>query len=481
MEKHYGFMRYKRADTQYEAPEDRILHYKEFEKTFSDSAVCEQGTRCMDCGIPFCQGDTGCPVDNLIPEFNDLVSRGFWKEALDTLHATNNFPEFTGRLCPAPCETACVLGITDPPVTIKSIERAIIDRGFREGWVRPQPPKKLTGKKIAVVGSGPAGLACAQQLARAGHSPVVFEKQDRLGGLLRYGIPDFKMEKQHIDRRIEQMKQEGTVFREGVEIGKDISGEKLLADFDAVVLAIGAEEPIPLEMPGRNLKGIHYAMKYLIQANRAAAGDEVHQQIHAKNKSVIVIGGGDTGSDCIGTANRQRAKNIINFRRSPQPQDNRPASQPWPLYPDIFYVSSSHAEGVDRRFAVRPIEAVGNAEGRVTHLRVCHIRKEGRTFEDVPKSEELWDADLILLAMGYRGPVQKGVGVGLIEEFISKGLELDTDGAVAAPFGIGEGSFRTNLSKVYSCGDARRGQSLIVWAISEGRKCAAQIHADLTN
>ena len=476
MEKHEGFLEHSRAKLEYEAVASRIQHFREFGKTFDDSLAPLQAKRCMDCGVPFCQGDTGCPVDNLIPEFNDLVHRGLWKEALDNLHSTNNFPEFTGYLCPAPCESACVLGIGDSPVTIKALERAIIDHGYEESWVEAHPPQKLTGKKIAIIGSGPAGLACAQQLARAGHSPKVFEKNDRLGGLLRYGIPDFKMEKWRIDRRIEQMEQEGVSFETGTHVGKDLSLSSLEKNYDALVLALGTEEPIAFPISGGELEGVHPAMDYLVQANRVVAGDQLSEQIHACNKNVIVIGGGDTGSDCIGTANRQKAKSIINFRRSERPPSERPPKQPWPLYPDIFYVSSSHEEGVERRFAIRPLEVLGNDKGHVKQLKICHTQKGTEGFEDIPNSEEIWDADLILLAMGYRGPRRDS----LLEELLTKGIELDTRGNVAAPFGVTEGSFRTNLKGVYACGDARRGQSLIVWAISEGRKCAAQIHRDLS-
>ena len=320
-------------------------------------------------------------------------------------------------------------------------------------------------------------MACAQQLARAGHSPKVFEKNDRLGGLLRYGIPDFKMEKWRIDRRIEQMEQEGVEFKTGIHVGRDISPIKLQQDYDALVLAIGAEDPIPFHIPGANLEGVHYAMDYLVQANRIVAGDKIPNQIHARNKNLVVIGGGDTGSDCIGTANRQGVKSIINFRRSECPPKERPPEQPWPFYPDILYVSTSHEEGVERRFAIRPLEVLGNEKGQIKHLKVCHTRKEKNGFEDIPNSEELWETDLLFLAMGYRGPSRDA----LLKELLAKGLELDSRGNIAAPFGITEGSFRTNLKGVYSCGDARRGQSLIVWAISEGRKCAAQVHQDLSH
>ncbi|MCB1324236.1 MAG: glutamate synthase subunit beta [Spirochaetales bacterium] len=476
MSKAKGFLKYRRANPQYQPVEKRVRHFKEFEKTLDDEATHDQAARCMDCGIPFCHGETGCPTDNLIPEFNDLIYNGHWKEALENLHSTNNFPEFTGRLCPAPCETACVLGITDPPVTIKAIERSIIDHGFEEGWVEPMPAQELTGKSVAIVGSGPAGLACAQQLARAGHNVTVFERADKVGGLLRYGIPDFKMEKWHIDRRIDQMAQEGVVFRTNVNVGVDITASELMETFDALVLAIGAEDPIPLKIPGNDLKGVEWAMDYLVQANRVTAGEEIRDQILATDKHVIVIGGGDTGSDCIGTANRQEARSIINFRRSPRPPDTRPPDQPWPLYPDVYYTSTSHEEGVDRRFNIKPLEVLGNQDGQCTHLRVVQVEKgEDGRFKDIAGTEESWPADLILLAMGYRGPIRPG----LMEELVQMGLELDKWGNIKAEFGTDPGCYRTNLEGVYTCGDARRGQSLIVWAISEGRKCAAEIHREL--
>ncbi len=486
MEKIRGFMQHQRVDPTYDSVESRIRHFREFEETFDQATTCQQAARCMDCGIPFCQGDSGCPVENLIPEFNDLVFRGLWREALENLHSTNNFPEFTGRLCPAPCETACVLGITDPPVSIKAIERSIIDHGFAEGWVEPRPPARLTGKRVAIVGSGPAGLACAQQLARVGHQPTVFEKRDRLGGLLRYGIPDFKMEKWHIDRRIEQMQQEGVIFKVGADVGDKIKAAELLADYDALILAIGAEQPYHLDIPGANLQGVYYAMDYLIDANQVVAGDRPAPKIDARDKDVIVIGGGDTGSDCIGVANRQGARSIINFRRSKQPPLNRPAEQPWPLYPDIFYTSSSHEEGVERRFAFRPERIHGQA-GRVKSLEVSRVeakRIETKRIETKKSSSGngeaptmTWKADLILLAMGYSAPVR----TGLLEELSEMGLELDRWGNVKASFGDTPGNFTTSLSRVYSCGDARRGQSLIVWAISEGRKCAAEVHRNLSS
>ncbi len=479
MDKIRGFLEYERSKPDYEQVQSRVRHFHEFEKTLIDTEATGQAARCMDCGVPFCHSEMGCPVDNLIPTFNDLVFQGHWRDALECLHSTNNFPEFTGRLCPAPCETACVLGIGDLPVNIKMLERAIIDHGFEEGWVEPRPAKILSGKKVAVVGSGPAGLSCAQQLARMGHIPTVFEREDRIGGLLRYGIPDFKMEKWHIDQRIEQMRQEGVIFKTSIHVGRDISTESLLKEFDSLVLAIGAEEPIPLNIQGENLKGVHYAMEYLIQANRRVAGESIKNPIHAEGKDVIIIGGGDTGSDCIGTANRQKAKSIINIGRSPRPPEQRSPHQPWPLYPDIFYTSTSHEEGVERCFAIRPLEILGkkHKNNNVEHLKVARVEKKGDRFEDISASESLsWKADLIFIATGYSGPIRKG----LLEELESKGLEIDSHGNIKASFGVLNGSFRTSLDRVYTCGDSRRGQSLIVWAISEGRKCAEQIHADFS-
>ncbi|MDH5654348.1 MAG: glutamate synthase subunit beta [Spirochaetia bacterium] len=471
-----GFMEFKRAYISKAPVEERVRHYKEFEKSFDEETAKVQGARCMDCGIPFCHGETGCPVDNLIPEFNDHVYKGRWKDALESLHSTNNFPEFTGRVCPAPCESACVVGLIDQPIAIKGIERTIIDRGFEEGWVEPRPPQIQTGKKIAIVGSGPAGLAAAQQLARAGHSVTVYEKMDRIGGLLRYGIPDFKLEKWQIDRRKGQMEAEGVVFKTNVEIGKDISGETLRAENDALILAMGSDEPFDLKMPGRDLKNIHFAMEYLVEQNRLNAGDSIENPITAKDKNIIVIGGGDTGSDCVGNSNRQGAKSIIMLRRSDIPPEERPPHTPWPLYPDILWTSTSHEEGVDRKWKINTRGFKGNDKGEVTAIYGNFVEKDKNgKFADVPGTDFEWPADLVFIAMGYRQPIRPG----LIEEFVSHGMDLDGQGNIKAPFGIKDGSFETSLSGVYACGDVRRGQSLIVWAISEGRKCAYQVHRNL--
>lgn len=471
-----GFMNIQRSDLTKDPIQDRVKHYGEFEKSYSATDLSDQAARCMDCGVPFCQGDTGCPTDNLIPEFNDLAYKGLYKEAIENLHSTNNFPEFTGRLCPAPCESACVLGITDPPVSIKAIERSIVDMAWEKGFIQPLPPKNKTGNSIAIAGSGPAGLAAAQQLARAGHSVTVFEREDRLGGLLRYGIPDFKMSKSAIDKRIEQMRAEGVVFRTSCNVGVDISIDEILENFDAFILAIGAEQPRELPVKGRDLKGVHFAMEYLVNSNRKIAGDEVADFIDAAGKNVIVIGGGDTGSDCIGTANRQGAKSITQMDYNLEPPSQENEDTPWPLYPHIHRTSSSQEEGVDRKWQYLTKEFVGDEQGNLTGLKGVKVIKHSRSnIEEIPDSEFIIPAELAFIATGYVHPFHNG----LVKELVDRGLELDHAGNVKSEFGIHAGAYKTNLDKVYSCGDARRGQSLIVWAISEGRKCAAEVHRSL--
>mgnify|MGYP001313679410 CR=1 FL=1 len=463
MGKPTGFKEFTRELPHKVAVAERLKYYREFYEPFPEEKVKKQAARCMDCGVPFCH--TGCPLGNIIPDWNDLVYRGRWRDAIDRLHATNNFPEFTGRLCPAPCEEACVLGINEPPVTIEQIEKEIIERAFAEGWVKPEPPEIRTGKKIAVIGSGPAGLACAQQLNRAGHTVTVFERETRIGGLLRYGIPDFKMEKSVIDRRLKIMEAEGITFKTGVNIGTDITGEQLKKDFDAVVLAIGATRGRDLNAPGRELKGIHLAMEFLPQQNKVVAGDTIPGQIMATGKHVIVIGGGDTGSDCIGTSNRHGAASVTNFELLPMPPKDRPASQPWPYYPMKLRTSTSHDEGCERVFAVSTKEFIGK-DGKLTHLKTVNVRFAPSPnggppkLEEVPGSEKIWPADLVLLAMGFTGPETDGVVKQL-------GCELDNRGNVKA-----DANYATTVPGVFTAGDARRGQSLIVWAISEGREAA---------
>ncbi|EOQ95054.1 pyridine nucleotide-disulfide oxidoreductase [Leptospira wolbachii serovar Codice str. CDC] len=471
MGKPTGFLEFKKEYLQKIEPKERVKNYKEFEKPFPETVAKDQGARCMDCGIPFCHGDTGCPVDNLIPEFNDFVYRGRWKEAWENLSKTNNFPEFTGRLCPAPCESACTLGIIEPPVSIKSIERTIIDRAWEEGWVIPQTPVSKSGKKVAVVGSGPAGLAAGQQLARAGHTVTIFEKNDRIGGLLRYGIPDFKMEKRHIDRRMKQMEAEGVTFKTNVNVGVDITAKQLLADFDSVVLACGSEVPRDLPVEGRKNKGVYFAMEFLSKNNKHVAGDDI-EIINAKDKHVIVIGGGDTGSDCVGTSNRHGAKSVTQIELFPEPPKERDSSTPWPLYPKMLRTSTSHEEGVNRKWAVSTMGFKSNDKGEVTAIYGSEVKEENGKFNPVPGTEFEWPADLVFLAMGFVNPVKEG----LLADLQKEGLELDGRGNVKADFGTKPGSFATSVPKVYACGDVRRGQSLIVWAISEGRKCADQVH-----
>ena len=428
--------------------------------------ISVQSSRCMDCGIPFCH--QGCPLGNIIPEWNDLIWRGDWDGAMDRLHATNNFPEFTGRLCPAPCETACVLGINQDPVTIKNVEVSIIDRAWGSGYVRPQEPEWHSGRTVAVVGSGPAGLAAAQQLTRAGHTVAVYERADAIGGLLRYGIPEFKMEKKHLDRRLDQMRKEGTVFRPGVNIGVDLTGAQLRERYDAVVIAIGATVPRELPVPGRELSGVHQAMEFLPQANRVALGSEVADQILATGKHVIIIGGGDTGADCLGTSLRQGAASVTQLEIMPEPPQGRPAGQPWPTYPMIFRISSAHEEGGDRVFSVSTKAFLGDDEGRVRALRLVEVSFEGGALIEHEGTEREIPADLVLLAMGFTGPQREG----LLEQLA---VELDERGNV-----VRDSSYATSVEGVFAAGDAGRGQSLIVWAIAEGRAAAAAVDRALT-
>ena len=474
MGKPTGFLEYQRLSEASIAPAERVKNYREFVLHLSDAEAKQQGARCMDCGIPFCQ--TGCPVNNIIPDFNDLVFRQNWREALDTLHSTNNFPEFTGRVCPAPCEAACTLTINNDAVGIKSIEHAIIDKGWEMGWVTPQPPKRRTGKRVAVVGSGPAGMAAAQQLARVGHDVILFEKSDRIGGLLRYGIPDFKMEKSHIDRRVAQMEAEGVKFRVSQNIGVDTPASVLLQDFDAVVLSGGAEWPRDLPVPGRELWGIHFAMDFLPQQNKVVAGDKVVDQLTATGKHVVVIGGGDTGSDCVGTSNRHGAKSIAQFELMPQPPEHENKPMVWPNWPIKLRTSSSHEEGCDRDWAVATKEFIGN-NGKVEKLKAVRVEWKDGKMQEVADSEFEMKADLVLLAMGFMGPEQKG----LLEQFGALGVTKDSRSNVKAGVDDADGvlAYQTANPKVFAAGDMRRGQSLIVWAIREGRQCARSVDAYL--
>jgi glutamate synthase (NADPH/NADH) small chain len=445
----------------------RIKDWREVYEDFESGKLKQQAGRCMDCGIPFCH--QGCPLGNLIPEWNTLTWRDDWRDAIERLHATNNFPEFTGTLCPAPCESACVLGINDDPVTIKRVEISIIDRAWDEGWVTPQPPESRTGKKVAVVGSGPSGLAAAQQLTRAGHDVVVLERADKIGGLLRYGIPEFKMEKHRLDRRLEQMRAEGTEFRTGVNVGVDVTAEQLRSDYDAVVLAGGATAWRDLPITGRELDGVHQAMEYLPPANRVASGDLDASPIDAAGKHVVVIGGGDTGADCVGTAHRQGAASVTQLEIMPKPPEERSAAHPWPTYPMIYRVSSAHEEGGERLYSVNTQEFVGDDEGRVQKLRLVEVRRDDSgKFVPVEGTEKELPAQLVLLAMGFVGPQREG----LLTEL---GVELDERGNVAR-----DANFRTSLDNVFVAGDMGRGQSLIVWAIAEGRSAAAGADAYLT-
>ena len=476
-----GFMEYERLEEGYKPVPERLKHYKEFVVTLTPEQAKVQGARCMDCGTPFC--NSGCPVNNIIPDFNDLVYRQDWQNAITVLHSTNNFPEFTGRICPAPCEAACTLNVNDDPVGIKSIEHAIIDRAWQEGWVKPQPAKIKTGKKVAVVGSGPAGLAAAQQLARAGHDVTVYEKNSRIGGLLRYGIPDFKMEKSHIDRRVEQMEAEGVVFKTSTLIGsmtKDckvtndaqtvISAEDLKAQFDAVLLTGGSEQSRDLPVPGRDLDGVYFAMEFLPQQNKVNAGDKLKNQLRADGKHVIVIGGGDTGSDCVGTSTRHGAASVTQFEVMPQPpeQENKPLV--WPYWPLKLRTSSSHDESAEkgilaREFAISTKEFIGN-NGKVTGLKTVHVEMKDGKLVEVPGTEKEYKADLVLLAMGFVNPV-----ASVLDAF---GIDKDARGNAKATTDF-TGGYATNVNKVFAAGDMRRGQSLVVWAIREGRQAARSV------
>ena len=461
MGKPTGFMEHTREVPARRPVAERVNDYFEVYQDFPVEKVRTQGARCMDCGVPFCH--TGCPLNNLIPDWNDLVYRDRWHDAVRVLHATNNFPEFTGRICPAPCEAACVLGINEPAVSIKVIERTIIDQAFEQGWIHPERPSKRTGKRVAIVGSGPAGMAAAQQLARAGHSVTLFEKADRIGGLLRYGIPDFKMEKHLIDRRMEQMAAEGVEFVTGAHIGESITGDSLRRDFEAVVLALGAEHPRNLNVPGRELKGVHYAMEFLPQQNKRIAGDDVPGQILATGKRVVIIGGGDTGADCLGTSHRQKAASVHQFEIMPLPPEQRSAATPWPLWPLMLRQESSHEEGGVRDWAVATTKFTGDADGNVTQLHAVRVGPPPN-FEAIPGSEFTMDVDLVLLAMGFTGPVRPGI----VEQL---GVKLDARGNVEAS----ELDYQTSVPGVFTAGDARRGQSLVVWAIAEGRKAAESV------
>ena len=458
-----GFMEFERLAEANLPVEDRVKNYKEFVLHLTDDAAKTQGARCMDCGIPFCM--TGCPVNNIIPDWNDLVYHQDWQNAIEVLHSTNNFPEFTGRICPAPCEAACTLNINDDAVGIKSIEHAIIDKAWENNWVTPQIAEVKTDKKVAIVGSGPAGLAAAQQLARVGHTAVVLEKSDRIGGLLRYGIPDFKMEKSHIDRRIAQMEAEGVEFRVNQNVGENVNADDLINEFDAVILAGGAEYPRDLPAKGRDLDGVMYAMDFLTPQNKVVAGDTVPNQVMATNKHVVVIGGGDTGSDCVGTSNRHGALSITQFELMPQPPEKENKELVWPNWPLKMRTSSSHEEGVSRDWSITTKELIGE-NGKVTHLKGAKIEWQDGKMTEIPGTEFTIEADLVLLAMGFVSPVQK-----LLDAF---GVEKDARGNAKATT-EGEQSYQTSKAKVFAAGDVRRGQSLVVWAIREGRQAAKAV------
>ena len=480
MGKPTGFMEFQRLSEAYEPVPTRIKHYKEFVGHLSDADAKTQGARCMDCGIPFC--NNGCPVNNIIPDWNDLVYRGNWEEAIAVLHSTNNFPEFTGRICPAPCEAACTLGINEAPVGIKSIEHAIIDKAWENGWVKPLPAKAKSGKKVAVVGGGPAGLAAAQQLARAGHDVTVFEKNDRVGGLLRYGIPDFKLDKALIDRRVEQMQAEGVTFRTKTLVGAKalpagiandattlVSAEQLTKEFDAVVITGGSEVPRDLPVPGRELKGVHFALEFLIPQNKEVAGD-AKNPINAAGKHVVVIGGGDTGSDCVGTSNRHGAASVTQFEVMSMPPEQEDKPLTWPYWPIKMRTSSSHEEGCKRDFGVATKELVSDGNGKVKALKAVRVEWNGGKMSEVAGSEFEIPADLVFLAMGFTNPV-----AGLLEAF---GVTKDGRGNAKASTD-GAGCYATNVAKVFAAGDVRRGQSLVVWAIREGRQAAREVDAFL--
>jgi len=454
-----GFKEYTRETPARRDVKERIHDYLEVYQPYPDEKVRTQAARCMDCGIPFCH--TGCPVNNIIPDWNDLVYRDEWQDAIRVLHSTNNFPEFTGRICPAPCEAACVLGINEPPVTIKVIEKTIVEHAWKQGWIKPEPPQTHTGKRVAVVGSGPAGLAASQQLARAGHTVTLFEKADRIGGLLRYGIPDFKMEKHVLDRRLEQMAAEGVIFKTNAHVGRHIPAADLRKEFDAILLTGGAENPRDLKVPGRDLKGIHFAMEYLPQQNKRIAGDQVHGQILATGKRVVIIGGGDTGADCLGTAHRQKAASVTQFEIMPMPPQDRHSSTPWPLWPLQLRIESAHEEGGIRDWAVNTTKFTGDANGNVKQLHAIRVGPPPK-FEAMPGTEFTLDADLVLLALGFTGPVKQG----MIEQL---GVELDGRSNVATK------NYMSSVPGVFAAGDMRRGQSLVVWAISEGRSAAKAV------
>ena len=459
-----GFLDFPRLAEGYVAPAERVKNYKEFVMHLSDEEAKTQGARCMDCGIPFC--NNGCPVNNIIPDWNDLVYKQDWEGALEVLHSTNNFPEFTSRICPAPCESACTLNINSDPVGIKSIEHAIIDKAWENNWVLPQVPKNKTGKKIAIVGSGPAGMAAAQQLARVGHHVVVLEKNDRIGGLLRYGIPDFKMEKIHIDRRVKQMEEEGVVFKTNQNVGENVKPDDLIDEYDAVILAGGAEWPRDLPIPGRDLDGVHFAMDFLPLQNKVVAGDKFDDQIMATNKHVVVIGGGDTGSDCVGTSNRHGAASISQFELMPQPPENENKLLAWPYWPLKMRTSSSHEEGCDRDWSIATKSFVDDGNGKVKELIASKVKWEDGKMKEIPGSEFKLKADLVLLAMGFISPQQKVLDFFNVEKDQRGNAKADTEG---------ESSYATSKNKVFAAGDMRRGQSLVVWAIREGRQCARSV------